>query len=122
LSHRLVYIARRRRALADALYAAYFEFAATLATSTCVDVARRGLDAAETQQLAGDAGTAEVLADEFARQVGISGVPFFIFNDRLVPRRATADDTGLRQAAVLGIACHFLPPSLAAISGQGARA
>jgi predicted DsbA family dithiol-disulfide isomerase len=33
--------------------------------------------------LAGDAGAAEVLADvDFARQAGISGVPFFIFNDK----------------------------------------
>ncbi|MBP6788846.1 MAG: DsbA family oxidoreductase, partial [Candidatus Promineofilum sp.] len=89
LSHRLVYIApeANRGALLDALYAAYFEFGRDVGDlDVLVDVAEAaGLDAAETRaQLAGDAGTAEVLADvEFARQVGISGVPFFIFNDRL---------------------------------------
>jgi predicted DsbA family dithiol-disulfide isomerase len=89
LSHRLVYITpeEQRGALVDALYAAYFEFGRDVGDmDVLVDVAAAvGLDAAEARaQLTGDAGTAEVLADvEFARQVGISGVPFFIFNDRL---------------------------------------
>lgn len=100
LSHRLVYIApeANRGALLDALYAAYFEFGRDVGDlDVLVDVAE-GLDAAETRaQLAGDAGTAEVLADvEFARQVGISGVPFFIFNDRLAFSGAQPPDVILR--------------------------
>ena len=88
LSHRLVYCApeEQRGALLDALYAAYFEFGRDIGDiGVLVDVAATvGLDAAATQaQLAGDAGTADVMADvAFARQVGISGVPFFIFNDK----------------------------------------
>ena len=102
LSHRLVYIApeANRGALLDALYAAYFEFGRDVGDlDVLVDVAEAaGLDAAETRaQLAGDAGTAEVLADvEFARQVGISGVPFFIFNDRLAFSGAQPPDVILR--------------------------
>ena len=102
LSHRLVYIApeAKRGALLDALYAAYFEFGRDVGDlDVLVDVAEAaGLDAAETRaQLAGDAGTAEVLADiEFARQVGISGVPFFIFNDRLAFSGAQPPEVILR--------------------------
>ena len=102
LSHRLVYIApeANRGALLDALYAAYFEFGRDVGDlDVLVEVAAAvGLDAAETRtQLAGDAGTAEVLADvEFARQVGISGVPFFIFNDRLAFSGAQPPDVILR--------------------------
>ena len=102
LSHRLVYIApeANRGALLDALYAAYFEFGRDVGDlDVLVDVAEAaGLDAAKTRaQLAGDAGTAEVLADvEFARQVGISGVPFFIFNDRLAFSGAQPPDVILR--------------------------
>ena len=102
LSHRLVYIApeANRGALLDALYAAYFEFGRDVGDlDVLVDVAEAaGLDAAETRaQLAGDVGTAEVLADvEFARQVGISGVPFFIFNDRLAFSGAQPPDVILR--------------------------
>ena len=102
LSHRLVYIApeAKRGALLDALYAAYFEFGRDVGDlDVLVDVAAAaGLDATETRaQLAGDAGTAEVLADvEFARQVGISGVPFFIFNDRLAFSGAQPPDAILR--------------------------
>ncbi len=102
LSHRLVYIApeAKRGALLDALYAAYFEFGRDVGDlDVLVDVAAAaGLDADETRaQLAGDAGTAEVLADiEFARQVGISGVPFFIFNDRLAFSGAQPPEVILR--------------------------
>ena len=89
LSHRLVYITPepQRGALLDALYAAYFEFGRDIGDrGVLVEVAVAvGLDAAETRtQLAGDTGAAEVMADvAFARQVGISGVPFFIFNERV---------------------------------------
>ena len=102
LSHRLVYCApeEQRGALLDALYAAYFEFGRDIGDiDVLVDVAASmGLDAATVRgQLAGDAGTAEVLADvAFARQVGISGVPFFIFNERLAFSGAQPPDVILR--------------------------
>lgn len=109
LSHRLVYITPepQRGALLDALYAAYFEFGRDVGDlDVLLDVAAAaGLDAAETRaHLAGDAGTAEVLADvAYARQVGISGVPFFIFNERLAFSGAQPPDVilrVLRQASV----------------------
>jgi len=102
LSHRLVYITPepQRDAMLDALYAAYFEFGRDIGDiGVLVDVAATvGLDAAATRaQLAGDAGTADVMADvAFARQVGISGVPFFIFNDRLAFSGAQPPDVILR--------------------------
>lgn len=102
LSHRLVYITPepQRGALLDALYAAYFEFGRDIGDrGVLVDVAAAvGLDAAETRtQLAGDTGAAEVMADvAFARQVGISGVPFFIFNERVAFSGAQPPDVILR--------------------------
>jgi len=88
LSHRLVALApeEKRGELLDALYAAYFEHGQDVGdAAVLVNVAAAcGMDASATATaLAGDAGTAEVLADvEYARQVGISGVPFFVFNGR----------------------------------------
>lgn len=102
LSHRLVYITPepQRGALLDALYAAYFEFGRDIGDrDVLVDVAAAvGLDAAETRtQLAGDTGAVEVMADvAFARQVGISGVPFFIFNERVAFSGAQPPDVILR--------------------------
>jgi len=102
LSHRLVYLApeARRGAVLDALYEAYFFRGEDIgALETLAAVAERvGLDAATIAgQLAGDAGTAEVWADvEFARQVGIRGVPFFIFNDRLAFSGAQPPEVILR--------------------------
>ena len=89
LSHRLVCLTppERRGPLLDAIYAAYFEFGQDIGdANTLLAIAQaQGLDrAAVGEALAGDAGTADVLADvAFARQVGIQGVPFFIFNERL---------------------------------------
>ena len=88
LSHRLAYLAPedKRGEVLDALYAAYFEHGRDIGDiDVLVDVAQScGLDGAAIREaLAGEAGTAEVLADvAFAQQVGISGVPFFIFNDK----------------------------------------
>ena len=102
LSHRLVYITPepQRGALLDALYAAYFEFGRDIGDrGVLVEVAAAvGLDAAETRtQLAGDTGAVEVMADvAFARQVGISGVPFFIFNERVAFSGAQPPDVILR--------------------------
>ena len=93
LSHRLVAIApeEKRGALLDALYAAYFEHGqdigdAAVLAAVAAAVGQDGLSTAAVpmaEALAGDAGTDEVLADvDYARQVGISGVPFFVFNGR----------------------------------------
>lgn len=88
LSHRLVYLTpeEKRDEVMDAIYAAYFEFGRDIGdAAVLVAIAEEvGLDgAAIGQAMAGAAATDDVLADiAFARQVGISGVPFFIFNDR----------------------------------------
>jgi len=96
----------------DALYEAYFvrgEDIGALETLAAV-AGRAGLDGATVvAQLATDAGTAEVLADvEFARQVGIRGVPFFIFNDRLAFSGAQPPDV-IRRVLQQAAADH--PPS-----------
>lgn len=88
LSHRLAYLTPedKRGDVLDAVYAAYFEHGRDIGDADVLAgiAAAAGLDGAAIRAaLAGDAGEAEVMADiEFARQVGISGVPFFIFNDK----------------------------------------
>lgn len=101
LSHRLVALAPEatRGALLDALYAAYFEFGRDVGdVDTLAEIATAaGLPAAAAALLNSDAGTSEVLADvAFAQQVGISGVPFFIFNERLAFSGAQPPDAILR--------------------------
>ncbi|MBP6786011.1 MAG: DsbA family oxidoreductase [Candidatus Promineofilum sp.] len=88
LSHRLVYLTpeERRGEVLDAIYTAYFEDGRDIGDiDVLIDVAQScGLDGmAMREALAGDAAEADVLADlDFARQAGISGVPFFIFNNK----------------------------------------
>ncbi len=88
LSHRLVYLTPegKRAEVLDAIYAAYFEHGRDIGdAAVLVEIAEAaGLDgAAVAEALAGDAGQDEVLDDvAYARQVGISGVPFFIFNGK----------------------------------------
>ena len=101
LAHRLVYLAppAKRGALLDVLYSAYFEFGRDVGdVDTLAEIATAaGLPAAAAALLNSDAGTAEVLADvAFARQMGISGVPFFIVNDRLAFSGAQPPATILR--------------------------
>ena len=101
LAHRLVYLAppAQRGALLDALYSAYFELGRDVGdVDTLADIATAaGLADAGTALLNSDIGTAKVLADvDFARQVGISGVPFFIVNDRLAFSGAQPPATILR--------------------------
>ena len=101
LAHRLVYLTppAERGALLDALYSAYFEFGRDVGdVDTLADIATAaGQAKAATALLNSDAGTAEVLADvDFARQVGINGVPFFIVNDRLAFSGAQPPATILR--------------------------
>ena len=88
LSHRLAYLTpeAERGAMLDAIYAAYFEFGRDIGDPDVLAAiaGEQGQDAAAVRAaLAGDAGEAQVLADvAFARQAGISSVPFFIFNDK----------------------------------------
>lgn len=89
LSHQLIAIApaEKREAVIDAVYAAYFEDGRDIGD---IDVlvaiaAAQGLDeTAVREKLQAGAGREAVLADvEQARQHGISGVPFFVVNNRL---------------------------------------
>lgn len=88
LSHRLVYLTpeAERGAMLDAIFAAYFEFGRDIGDPDVLAAiaGEQGQDAAAIRAaLAGDAAEAQVLADvDFARQAGISSVPFFIFNDK----------------------------------------
>lgn len=102
LSHRLVALAPddRRLEVIDAIYAAYFEFGRDIGDlDVLLDIAAEcGLDAAELRPLLeGDAARSEVEDDvEWARQAGISGVPFFIINDRYAFSGAHPPETILR--------------------------
>ena len=88
-AHRLmIYGAKQGRedAIAESLFHAYFLEGANLSdTAALASIgARAGLDrAALAAHLASDDGREEVLrADLEARQAGINGVPFFMFNRR----------------------------------------
>lgn len=88
LSHRLAYLTpkEKRGDVLDAIYAAYFEHGRDIGDiDVLVDIATaNGLDGAAIREaLESEAGTAEVQDDvDYARQVGISGVPFFVFNNK----------------------------------------
>jgi predicted DsbA family dithiol-disulfide isomerase len=88
LSHRLIARAPHdhQEAVIDAVYAAYFEQGRDIGDlDVMVDVASAvGLDRdALRALLLSDAGQEQVLADvRWAQGAGISGVPFFIVNDR----------------------------------------
>jgi predicted DsbA family dithiol-disulfide isomerase len=74
-------------ALKEQLFRAYFvEGASIVDPDTLVELATRvGLDANRAQSvLQSDAYLSEVRADEFeAKELGISGVPFFVFDERI---------------------------------------
>lgn len=101
-SHRLVYLvpADKRGEVLDAIYAAYFEHGRDIGDiGVLVDIAAvHGLNGSRVREaLAGDTATAEVLTDvEFARQAGISGVPFIIFNDKYAFSGAQPPESILR--------------------------
>ncbi len=88
LSHRLLALTPEAQhpAMVRALYAAYFEFGLDLGDlDTLVRIATQvGLDPeALRRALQTDAGRAEVLADvEWSRQLGVTGVPFFLFDGK----------------------------------------
>lgn len=88
LSHRLIAMApeSRRPAVVNAIYDAYFEQGRDIGDlDVLVDIAAaNGMDAAVTRRrLESDEAQVTVEADfDFAKQVGISGVPFFIINGK----------------------------------------
>ena len=88
LSHQLINLApaAQREAMIDAVYAAYFEHGRDIGDlDTLLDIAAaQGLDRDQTaaRLTAGD-GLQNVQQDlAFARQNGISGVPFFVINNK----------------------------------------
>jgi predicted DsbA family dithiol-disulfide isomerase len=89
LSHQLIIITpqAQREAMIDAIYDAYFEHGQDIGSlDVLIDIARaQGLDAdAIRAQLEAGEGRAEVLEDaKQAHRLGINGVPFFVFNNRL---------------------------------------
>jgi predicted DsbA family dithiol-disulfide isomerase len=88
LSHRLIASApeAQQEPLIDAIYAAYFEHGRNIGDiETLLDIAgETGLDRnAAAALLKSDAGLDAIREDvELARQIGITGVPFFIFGGR----------------------------------------
>jgi predicted DsbA family dithiol-disulfide isomerase len=87
-SHRLIALApdSAKEAVIDAVYAAYFEHGLDIGDlEVLVDIAgAAGMErAAMRELLLSDAGQEQVQADAaWAQQSGISGVPFFIVDDR----------------------------------------
>jgi predicted DsbA family dithiol-disulfide isomerase len=102
LAQRLIAITtvEQRGALLDAVYAAYFEHGRDIGDlETLVEIAAtHGMDLAATrEQLAGDAGRVEVLADlRWAQEAGIGGVPFFVFDERYAVSGAQPPDVLLQ--------------------------
>ena len=103
-AHRLMHRAGERGlqdAMAEALFRAYFIEGANLTDdATLAGYARQaGLDRDETLAYLASDSDADLIrgADEEARQVGISGVPFFIFN-RTVGVSGAQDPEVLLQA------------------------
>lgn len=88
LSHRLIALTSpdKKETVIDAVYAAYFEDGRNIGRlDTLLEIAaEQGLDAAEMRTLLeGTAAQEQVLGEaQWAQQQGISGVPFFIFNNR----------------------------------------
>lgn len=86
LSHRLINFTpeAEREEMVERIYAAYFEHGRNIGDlDTLVDIATEaGMDPGTTRaHLESDAGEAAVLEDiSLARQIGVTGVPFFVFN------------------------------------------
>jgi len=87
-SHQLIALAPddKKEAIIDFIYAAYFEYGRDIGDlDVLVDLAAEaGLDVETVrEQLEDNAGLSAVMNDvQGAREAGISGVPFFIINDR----------------------------------------
>ena len=90
LSHRLIALTppAYKNAIVDAVYKAYFEDGRNIGDlDTLLEIAAElGLETADLRtQLEGTAARDVVLGEaQWAKQQGISGVPFFIFNNRYV--------------------------------------
>lgn len=105
-AHRLTHLAKaqgQQNAVEEGLFAAYFCEGKNTADA---EVLRSiGLSAglpadALDAMLAGDAYAEEVLHDIYeAQQVGVSGVPFFVFNDRLAVSGARGSEVFLQVLA-----------------------
>jgi predicted DsbA family dithiol-disulfide isomerase len=87
-SHRLIALApeEQREAILDAVYAAYFEHGQDIGDiAVLLDIAAaHGMDRAATEaQLRRDDAAAAVRAEaREAHELGVTGVPFFVFNGR----------------------------------------
>jgi predicted DsbA family dithiol-disulfide isomerase len=98
-SHRLIVLAPEvdRPKVIDAVYKAYFEDGKNIGDrAVLVEIAREcGMDAEwVAQALEGDEGRDEVLADaEYARNLGVTGVPLFVFDGRYAVSGAQSADT-----------------------------
>jgi predicted DsbA family dithiol-disulfide isomerase len=110
-SHRVIWLAGERgvqNAVAEALFLAYFTDGKNLsdrATLAAV-AAGAGLDRREVDGLlAGDMGAAEVRAGEArARDLGVSGAPFFVVNDKVALSAAQPPEMFLKSFAEAGAA------------------
>ncbi|GAB4511745.1 MAG: DsbA family protein [Anaerolineae bacterium] len=108
LSHRLIVLTpeEQREAIIDALYAAYFEHGRDIGdVDVLVEIAvENGWEADVARDtLISDAGQHEVMADaDFAHQVGISGVPFFIINNTWALSGAQPVEVFLRALQQIG--------------------
>ena len=113
-AHRVLHLAAahgRQDAVGERLFRAYFTEGRALGDrATLVELAAdAGLPAAEVEAaLAGDAHAADVRADErLARELGISGVPFFVLDGRV-------GVSGAQPAEVLARAIAEVAPAAAA--------
>jgi len=90
LSHRLIALApeNSKITVVEAIYKAYFEDGLNIGgieTLVALGSQAAGMDATQLRsQLSGDAALDQVMLDTtFARQIGITSVPFFIFNNKV---------------------------------------
>ncbi len=102
LSHRLIALTPddQKEPMIDAIYKAYFEDGRDIGKlDVLLEIAAElGLDRNATEEkLRSDAVEQDVLADvEWARQAGITGVPFFVFNDKYAMSGAQPVEAMLR--------------------------
>jgi predicted DsbA family dithiol-disulfide isomerase len=98
-SHQLIVLAPedKKQAVVDAIYQAYFEDGRDIGNvEVLLEIAKEAGIAAEglEERLRAKEGLEQVEDDlEFARQVGITGVPFFIINDKYVLTGAQPSST-----------------------------
>jgi predicted DsbA family dithiol-disulfide isomerase len=107
-AHRLSWLAgeaSRQDAMAETLFQAYFLEGADLSsTAVLLDLAQRaGLERAQAQAWLSDESTRAVVLDEDrqARELGVEGVPFFVFDRRLAVSGAQPPEVLLEALGVL---------------------